>query len=152
STRRGVSTTLLGGPGDDTFDVTGDVTQTIISRSLTGRSSVIDNSITAENESAGTPAGVYNGRDGGGMPVSVADAVAGLVVITESAGNTVVSESGQTDSYKVHLAVAPDAGQTVYLTLSAADSPSEAFAKGSRTILLSKDGGATWSPALVLDC
>src|SRR5262249_51220002 len=36
STRRGVSTTLLGGPGSETFDISGDVTQKITSRSLTG--------------------------------------------------------------------------------------------------------------------
>ena len=53
STRRGVSTTILGGPGDDTFNITGDVTQTIVSRSLTGRSGVIDNGLTTDNEATG---------------------------------------------------------------------------------------------------
>src|SRR5262249_54449160 len=151
STRKGVTTTVLGGPGDDTFNVTGDVTQTIISRSLTGRSGVIENGITTENEATNLlPGQSYNGLDGGGIPVSVADALAGLVVLTETGGHTIVSESGLTDTYPVHLAKAPDPGEIVYVTISAADSPSEAFAQGSRTILVSKDGGATYSSALVL--
>src|SRR5262249_13877618 len=125
--------------------------QTIVSRSLTGRSGVIENSATTTNEAANLlPGQSYNGLDGSGIPVSVADAVAGLVVLTETGGNTVVSEGGLTDTYTVHLAKAPDAGATVYLTLSAADAPAEDFAQGSRTILISKDGGLTWSNALVL--
>src|SRR5262249_27457785 len=144
--------TLLGGPGDDTFDVTGDVTGQIISRSLAGRSSVIENTATATGESSGLlPGQSYNGIDGGGLPVTVADAFSGLVVVTESAGQTIVSESGLTDSYTIHLSTAPDAGETVYLTVSAADTPSEDSANGSRSILLSSDGGKTWFSALVLD-
>src|SRR5262249_22807158 len=137
STRRGVSTTLLGGPGSETFDISGDVTQKITSRSLTGRSSVIEDSLTASNETPGLlPCQSCNGIDGGGLAVSVADALAGLVVITESNGNTTVSEAGATDTYKVHLAKPPDSGETVYLTLSADASPSEAQAAGSRTLLI----------------
>src|SRR5262249_45587550 len=126
-------------------------TQPIVSRSPTGRSGVIQNSATATNEAANLPPGQsYNDLDGSGIPVAVADAVAGLVVITQNGGNTVVSESGQTATYTVHLAKAPDAGETVYLTLSAADASSEDAAQGARTILISKDGGVTWSSALVL--
>ena len=147
-----MTTTILGGPGDDTFDVSGDVTQPIVSRDLTGRSGVIENTLTATNEAPGLlPGQSYNGIDGGGIAVSVADALAGLVVLTESAGNTIVSEGGQTDSYTVHLAKSPDANETVYLTLSAADAPSEAFAAGSRTVLISADNGLTWNTSLVLD-
>ena len=151
STRKGVTTTILGGPGDDTFNVSGDVTQPIVSRDLTGRSGVIENTVTATNEAPGLlPGQSYNGIDGGGLPVSVADALAGLVVLTESGGKTIVSEGGQTDSYTVHLAKSPDAGETVYLTLSAAAAASEAYAAGSRTILISADNGLTWNSALVL--
>ena len=70
--------------------------------------------VTATNEASGLlPGQSYNGIDGGGIAVSVADALAGLVVLTESGGSTVVSESGQTDTYTVHLAKAPDAGEIV---------------------------------------
>src|SRR5262249_42813142 len=151
STRKGVTTTILGGPGNDTFDVGGDVTQPIVSRSPTGRSGVIQNSATATNEAANLPPGQsYNDLDDSGIPVAVADAAAGLEVITQNGSKTDVSESGRTATYTVQLDKAPDAGETVYLTLSAADASSEDAAQGARTILISKDGGVTWSSALVL--
>src|SRR5204862_4273866 len=47
STRAGVVTTIDGGNGNDTFDVSGDVTDAIVSRSLEGLSGVISHTVTS---------------------------------------------------------------------------------------------------------
>src|SRR5439155_25224614 len=64
-------------------------------------------------------------------------------------GSTVVNEQGgTTDSFTYSLAATPNAD--VYITVSAAQSPSEAATAGARMVLVSVDGGATFQPAAVV--
>ncbi|UUZ54422.1 hypothetical protein LP419_39745 [Massilia sp. H-1] len=102
STRSGVITTIIGGKGADTFDVArSDVTETIVSLDLEGRSSVINHGVTSDD-----PA--YDNLLAPGVGLNVATPGSGQVVIEQSDNKTVVNEQGETiDSYTIHLANAP---------------------------------------------
>ncbi len=119
STSASMVTTIIGGLGNDTVNVAGDVTGTVISAELEGRSGVINHSVTSDDLA-------YNGLLVDGIALNVADAATGAVVITESAGGTVVDEdvAGSVDTYAVSLATASLAavapGDVAYITVSAA--------------------------------
>src|SRR5207247_2374602 len=126
-TRQGFVTTIVGGLGNDTFSVAGDVTQTIISRDLEGRSALINHGV----RSATDP--LYDGLLAPGVALHVADAALGQIVITESGGTTTVIESAPsfTDTYQVALSTMPTA--PVFITVSAGGAPSEEAAAGPKT-------------------
>ena len=126
STAFGVAYRVIGGLGSDTINVTGDVTEDIVTRELEGIGGVVDHLV----RSPGDP--LYDGLSADGIDVNVADGNAGNVVIDESGGFTSVRENGalnggdpgvMVDAYAIHLAVAPTAN--VYVTVSAARAPQQ---------------------------
>ncbi|MEO6494544.1 MAG: hypothetical protein ABIP99_17070 [Ilumatobacteraceae bacterium] len=124
STAYGVAYRVIGGLGSDMISVSGDVTSDIVTRELEGLSGAVDHIVTAPNDPG------YNGLPTDGMPYNLATQDQGIVVIREAAGGTVVREGAASTAviksyayYTVELAVKPTA--TVYVTVSAARSPSE---------------------------
>jgi Ca2+-binding RTX toxin-like protein len=116
----GVVTRVIGGLGSDSFNVGGDVAEPIIMQDLAGASGAIGHLLGSSDP-------LYDRLPIAGIDLTVAQARQGAVVITESAGDTVVEEGLTSnplaiDSYLVRLAVAPAAGTTVYVTVSAARS------------------------------
>jgi Ca2+-binding RTX toxin-like protein len=157
STRDKVITTVIGGLGSDTFNIAGDVTKTVISQDLNGRSSVI-NQGTTSNES-----NPYDKLLVDGVAVAIADVTQGKVLITESDGYTeLLEDSGATDSYTISLVrptAALDSATVAYLTVSAGISSSYdkrldalniADPHEADSVLVSIDNGATWQRAAVL--
>ena len=142
STRAGVVTTIDGGNGNDTFEVSGDVTTPIVSKSLEGYSGVINHQVTSAD-------GSYNNLLAPGISTTVADpASTGNIVIDQSDGTTIVDEQGATvDSYTVHLAGTPSAN--VYVNVSAARTTQEEEAQGGDSMLISSDN-VHWSRYLTL--
>jgi len=120
STAYGVAYRVIGGLGSDTINVTGDVTEDIVTRELEGASGAVDHLVTS-----GDPE--YDGVLVDGFDYNVASEEEGIVMIDESGGFTAVREGGPVtiDSYTVRLAVQPLEGQFVYVTASAARSPQE---------------------------
>ena len=142
STPPGVAVNVVGGIGYDTFNVGGDVTLPVVSRDLEGLSGVINHRVTSADLD-------YDNIPADGVPLHVATPSTGQIVVQESSGSTVVNEQGgTTDSFTYSLAATPNAD--VYITVSAAQSPSEAATAGARTVLVSVDGGATFQPAAVV--
>ena len=127
STAPGMAVRVIGGLGNDTINVAGDVAGDVVSRDINGTSSSINNRITS-----GDPA--YDGLVAEGINLSVARPTQGQVIIDEnvvgdaSPGLTDVREGGAQDIYGIYLAQAPKAGSHVYVTVSAAMSPQEEHA------------------------
>jgi hypothetical protein len=120
STPVGVVTRVIGGLGSDSFNVGGDVAEPIVMQDLAGASGAIGHLLSSSDS-------LYSRLPVEGIDLTVAQARQGAVVITESAGDTVVEEGLTSnplaiDSYLVRLAVAPADGTTVYVTVSAARS------------------------------
>ncbi|HLL19927.1 MAG TPA: hypothetical protein VK439_14190, partial [Rubrivivax sp.] len=151
STAFGVATRIVGGLGNDIFNVAADVTDVIATQDLEGHSAVINHEASA----VGDPgydglavtginlnvAGLDGGGGGGGL--------SGNVIINESNGSTLVRETasgiwGTLDSYTVQLAVAPAAGTRVYVTVSAARSAQEEQDAAGRgdSVLVSTDAAS----------
>jgi hypothetical protein len=124
STAPGVAVRVIGGLGNDTINVAGDVAGDVVSRDINGTSSTVTHRVLA-----GDPA--YDGLVADGLDLSVARPNQGQVIIDEnvpgdtSPGFTDVLEGGYTDLYGVKLAHAPLPGTTVYVTVSAAMGPQE---------------------------
>jgi hypothetical protein len=120
STEFGVAYRVIGGLGSDTINVTGDVTEDIVTRELEGVSGAVDHLVTS-----GDP--LYDGLIVDGFDYNVASADEGIVVIDETNGFTAVREGGPTpvDSYSVRLAKQLQVGEVVYVTVSASRSPQE---------------------------
>jgi hypothetical protein len=124
STPPGLATRVIGGLGNDTINVAGDVAGDVVSRDINGTSSTINNRVKSDD-----PA--YNGLVADGIYLSVARPTQGQVIIDEnvagdnSPGFTDVREAGDDDIYGIYLAHAPAAGTHVYVTVSAAMSPQE---------------------------
>ncbi|MFL6033492.1 MAG: hypothetical protein ACJ74I_00290, partial [Gaiellaceae bacterium] len=135
STAPGIVTRVIGGLGNDTLDVAGDVTGDVFSLDIEGTSGTINHAVSSDDPT-------YNGIVADGVDLSVARAGQGSVVITESAGFTAVYEGGcfgvpgtctpvpALDSYTVALAAKPNCGAgvadadcKVYVTVSAAYPP-----------------------------
>ncbi|HET7128184.1 MAG TPA: hypothetical protein VFJ93_03815, partial [Gaiellaceae bacterium] len=144
STAPGVATRVIGGLGNDTIDVAGDVTGDVFSLDIDGTSGTLNHGVSSLDPN-------YNGLVAPGIQYSVARAGQGTVVITQSDGSTEVFEGGcyafgiqaatcgspvggtqvpALDSYTVHLANRPDCGSGisdpncwVYVTVTAAYPP-----------------------------
>ncbi|PYR14346.1 MAG: hypothetical protein DMF94_34420, partial [Acidobacteria bacterium] len=148
STNRDVVTTIIGGLGNDTFDVAGDVPDgSIVSQDLEGRSGIINHQVSA---TAADP--VYDGLLAAGVNLHVASAKSGQVVIEEGDGSTVVNEQGETtDTYTVKLAAAPEHDKPVYINVSAArTTQEEEDASVAGDSMLIKAGGGQFGRYLVL--
>ncbi|MBK5565794.1 hypothetical protein [Ensifer sp. SSB1] len=120
STAFGVAYRVIGGLGSDTINVTGDVTEDIVTRELEGASGAVDHLVTSGDA-------LYDGVLVDGFDYNVASGEEGIIRIDETGGLTAVREGGpvNVDTYTVKLAIAPLAGQVVYVTVSAARSPQE---------------------------
>ncbi|HEX5279640.1 MAG TPA: hypothetical protein VFW28_06150 [Micropepsaceae bacterium] len=118
STQPGVVTRVIGGLGNDTINVAGDVTGEVVSRDINGTSGVINDRVTSSDPR-------YASLIADGEALSVARPTQGQVIIEESGGFTDVREGGPADTYQVYLAQAPAAGTHVYVTVSAAMNPQE---------------------------
>ncbi|MCB1901934.1 MAG: hypothetical protein KDH16_21765, partial [Rhodocyclaceae bacterium] len=151
STPVGVITRVIGGLGSDTIDVAGDVTEPIVMQQLEGASGSLSHSIT------GGDGGDYNANlQIDGIDLTVAQAVLGAVVIDESGGSTVVEEGATSDplavdSYTVKLAVAPAAGTTVYVTVSAARSQRDEQDAGGDSLWLSSTYPSSFTHDVTVD-
>ena len=153
STSPDLQTTIIGGLGSDTFDVAGDVTETIVALDVEGRTGYINHSLTSDD-----PA--YNGIFAEGIQLHVADAETGAVMIQEI-GDTVVVENDndgtiqidEEDTYKMKMAIPaptePTEQQKVYVTVSAALSPYKDELIGGKALEISVDGSA-FAPAVVV--
>ena len=143
STAPGVATRVIGGLGNDTLDVAGDVTGDVSSLDIEGTSGTVNHAVTSTDPN-------YNGIVASGVPYSVARAGQGNVIITETNG-TAVYEGGcftltitspcptggtpvpALDSYTVQLASAPTCASggpsscKVYVTISAAYPPNSEY-------------------------
>ncbi|MBA3348546.1 MAG: hypothetical protein H0T13_08305, partial [Actinobacteria bacterium] len=145
STNAKVITTIIGGLGNDTFDVGGDVTKSIIALSVEGVSSTVNHSVASADP-------IYNGIFAPGIRLNVANAATGAVVVEESGGTSIVTEDGGSaafDSYTIRFAVTPTVPTVAYMTVSAALSPSKELLQGAGSVEVSTDG-ITWHDALVL--
>ena len=142
STRDGVVTTVDGGNGNDTFEVSGDVTGAIVSKSLEGYSGVINHQVTSADLN-------YDDLLAPGISTTVADPTSiGNIVIDQSNGTTLVDEEGETvDSYTIHLAGTPAAA--VYVNVSAARTTQEEEDLSGDSMLVSSDN-VHWSRYLTL--
>ncbi|GGO80245.1 hypothetical protein GCM10011348_16530 [Marinobacterium nitratireducens] len=126
STAFGVAYRVIGGLGSDTINVTGDVTEDIITRELEGVSGAVDHLVTSDDV-------LYNGLVVDGFDYNVSTALEGLVVINEEAtnnGSTIVREESEqldqfADFYTLRLSQELELGDVVYVTVSAARSPQE---------------------------
>ena len=127
STAPGMAVRVIGGLGNDTINVAGDVNGDVVSRDINGTSSTINNRVTSQDEA-------YKNLVADGIDLSVARPNQGQVIIDEnvpgdtSLGFTDVTESdtlASQDFYGVYLAHAPAPGTHVYVTVSAAMAPQE---------------------------
>ena len=162
STRDDVITTVIGGLGSDSFIVTGDVTQDVVSQNLDGLSAVINH---GANSAPGTS---YDKLLVDGIPVTIANQNQGKVIINQdteitSPGFTRVTEGiVDSDGYWISLFKPDDldSSSVAYLTVSAAVSSSydrrlptrngSATDNVAESILISIDDGATWQQSAVL--
>ncbi|MEH6586717.1 MAG: hypothetical protein V7720_09160, partial [Halioglobus sp.] len=146
STPFGVGTRIIGGLGSDTINITGDVTEDIVSRSLEGLSGSINHRVDSADLA-------YDGMAAPGVELNVATSQEGVVVI-EDGKNKVVREDqhGGPDEYGIYLAVQPAAGTVVYVTVSAARSAQEeedgtiTNGKPADSILIDSDFGVANAP------
>src|SRR6185503_13572715 len=121
STAYGVAYRMIGGLGSDTINVTGDVTEDIVTRELEGLSGTIDHRTTSADP-------LYNGLPSDGIDYNLATPDTGVVVIEETAAGTTIREGGslavpKIDSYAVYLAADPTV--PVYVTVSGARAPQQ---------------------------
>jgi hypothetical protein len=158
-TRHAVVTTVIGGLGSDTFNVSGNVTANVISQDLNGVSGVI-------NHGAVSPDTEYDKLLVDGLRLTIADERHGKVVIDESDGRTeLVEDDGSVDVYEVSLAVPitmVSASTVLHITVSAPRASSYDTRRPRRntgdpggphaaeSVLLSVDNGATYVAAGVL--
>ena len=132
STPFGVATRVIGGLGNDIFNVAGDVADVVTTQELEGQSGVINHEASSIGDLG------YDGLLVSGINLNVAglpggdsgSLFSGNVIIDESDGMSLVHESatgdwGTVDSYTMRLAVPVAAGTRVYVTVSAARSLQE---------------------------
>ncbi|HTH05783.1 MAG TPA: hypothetical protein VL916_07925, partial [Ilumatobacteraceae bacterium] len=168
-TRDDVVTTVIGGLGSDSFIVTGDVTEQIVSQNLDGVSGVINHGATAAVGSN------YANLLVDGVAVTIAGENQGKVVINQGGGASpgftrVTEDSGDSDSYSINLfrPATLNSGTVAYLTVSAAGAstydrrlptrpalpgdpgPAGTSPHVAESLLISIDGGATWQASAVL--
>ena len=136
STNPDLVTTIIGGLGSDTFDVGGDVTRDVVALSVEGTSGFINHSVSSADEA-------YNGIYVEGVPLNVANAQTGGLIVSRK--DMTLVEGGLSGpaqgTYTVKLAApAPGDGSVTYVTISAAlDSFKNALA-GGQSVEISTDG------------
>ena len=139
--------TLIGGSGNDTFNVAGDVTTPIIAENTSGISGFINHSVSSLD-----PA--YNGIFVNGVPVDVATGQTGTVIVSQPTLQVFKDPTlgPNVSTYTVSLA-APAAtvaaGTIAYLTVAASLRPFNLSAQGAKSIEVSTDG-IHFSQSLVL--
>jgi hypothetical protein len=156
STAPGEVVTLIGGTGNNSFNVAGDVTGKVIAKSANGVAGIINHSVASAD-----PA--YNGIFVDGVPLNVATAQSGAVIVGQltKVGDsaTPVTQLFEDPSaglneaqYTLKMATPADtvAGTVAYITVSAALRPYNEAAQGSKSIEVSDDNGTTWHQSLVL--
>ena len=109
--------------GSDTINVTGDVTEDIVTRELEGISGSVDHWVMSDDLG-------YDGLPVDGIELNVATPNEGQIIISETDGFTAVREQGlpdlfgatlTVDKYSVRLAANTyQPGMPVYVTVSAA--------------------------------
>src|SRR5260370_2861159 len=114
STPAGVALRVIGGLGSNQINVAGDVNGNVYSQDINGTSSTINHDVLTNDQ-------LYKDLVIPGVSLSVAQASQGVVIITEHAGGTTVSETasgpiGTIDSYNVRLAKPPTSN--VYVTIT----------------------------------
>jgi hypothetical protein len=106
STAFGVAYRVIGGLGSDTINVTGDVTEDIVTRELEGISGSVDHWVMSDDPG-------YDGLPVDGIELNLATPDAGQIIISETDGFTAVREEGlpglfgttrTVDRYSVKLA------------------------------------------------
>ena len=114
STNEELVTRVIGGKGEDTVNILGDVTDRIVSNDLLGSSALIDHGIDSNDPK-------YDSATASGLALNVAKPGQELLSIIESKGGTKVAEDGSLlDSYLVLLTgPLPEGFETVYFTVSA---------------------------------
>jgi len=123
STKFGVAYRVIGGLGSDTINVTGDVTEDIVTRELEGVSGTIDHRVSSDLDV------LYDGLPVDGLDYNLATPFSGQVIIADEGDEgTSVREGGSLsvgsiDWYSIQLASDPTSN--VYVTVSAARSPQE---------------------------
>jgi Ca2+-binding RTX toxin-like protein len=156
STAPGEVVTLIGGTGNDTFNVAGDVTSPIIAQNVNGVSSFINHSVSSTDPK-------YNGIFANGVSVAVATGEAGTVIVGQLTKvgdpSTPVTQlfedpaSGFNEAqYTLKLAVPANmvaTGTLAYVTVAAALRPYNDASKGSKSLEVSTDG-IHFSQSLVL--
>ena len=146
STNPGMVTTIIGGLGNDTFDVGGDVTTPIVALSTEGTSGFINHTVSSAD-----PA--FNGVFAPGVPLNVASAQNGGVILSKT--KTTLVEDGVNGPakdvlYTMKLAApAPTDGTVAYLTVSAALASYGDALVGGKSVEISTDG-QHFSNSLVL--
>jgi hypothetical protein len=150
STPFGVATRIVGGLGNDSFNVASDVTDIVTTQELEGQSAVINHQAASIGDIG------YDGLIVPGINLSIAglpgsgggSGFSGNVIIDESDGSSLVRETAsgtaERSIYTVRLAVPVAAGTKVYVTVSAARSPQEeqhAAGMGD-SVLVSTDPGS----------
>ncbi len=147
STQPNVLTRVIGGLGNDTINVAGDVAGDVVSRNIEGTSGTINHIVKSADQ-------MYSGLLADGIDLSVARPTQGQVVVEETAGFSAVREGGcfsltdltclrALDSYNIHLATAPT--QNVYVTVSATMTPQEEQSNGDTFLIAT--GGTPASPS-----
>ena len=142
----GIVTTIIGGLGNDTVNVMGDVMKPIVSDDLLGRSGVITQGLTSGDAD-------YNLVGVNGVAVNVISASGGSLVNIAPTGEPLqVTEDGTHAHYFISL-VAPDVSSLginpVYLTVSAGVASSSDRNAGGAGVLVRVNGGA-FTNAVVL--
>src|SRR6185503_6596702 len=137
STQPSVLTRVIGGLGNDTINVAGDVAGDVVSRNIEGTSGTINHLVRSLDQ-------IYNGLLADGIDLSVARPNQGQVVIEETDGFSAVREGGcislsdttclhAIDSYNIHLATAPT--QDVYVTVSGTMTPQAEQSNGDTFLI-----------------
>ena len=142
-----IVTTVIGGMGDDTIEVMGDVTKPVVSNDLLGRAGLITQGLTSTDLNYD-----HVGANGVGFNVlSAADAF--LIDIHPTGEPLLVSEEGDIASYFIGLLSPNDVSITnpVYLTVSAGLASSQDSKDGGESLLVRvKGSGDAFTEALVL--
>src|SRR6185503_14462030 len=113
STSPRLVTTIIGGEGNDTFDVGGDVTSDIVALEVEGKSGFINHSVASAD-----PA--YNGIFAEGIKLNVAAANTGAFLVDDGDG-VVLTEGSPDGHYTLSVNVPRPADATfAYVTVSAA--------------------------------
>ena len=141
STADNIVTTLIGGLGSDTFNVAGDVTQTVVSDDANGDSGIITHTVSSADPR-------FSGLFTPGIDLTTKGSTAVAVDIDDGLQVT-EDDPASVDSYMLTLPMAPVAGTIAYVTVSAAQASAQQRAKQGQTILVSLDG-ITFSEAVTV--